>query len=122
MNLVIGGAGQGKLAWALAMTGLDGSAVSRTPADPRPILAGLETWLRDETNPMPALERFLAQRPGAVILCDEVGCGVVPMDREDRAWRERVGRTCCALAERADCVIRLYCGIPSILKGEPEWN
>ena len=122
MTLMIGGAGQGKLAYALSQLHMGMDQVARDPSEGKPILAGLETWLRDETNPMPALERFLAQRPGAVILCDEVGCGVVPMDREDRAWRERVGRTCCALAERADCVIRMYCGIPSILKGEVEWN
>ena len=122
MNLVIGGAGQGKLAWALAMTGLDGSAVSRTPADPRPILAGLETWLRGTEDPWPALEELLVRQPGVTILCDEVGCGVVPLDRSDRDWRERVGRTCCALAERADLVVRLYCGIPTILKGAAPWN
>ena len=66
---------------------------------------------------MPALEAYLRRRPDGVILCDEVGCGVVPMDSADRAWRERVGRTCCALAERADKVVRLYCGIPSMIKG-----
>ena len=85
-------------------------------------MTGLETWLRGETEPIPVLERLLKERPHVVILCNEVGSGVVPMDRDDRAWRERVGRTCCTLAERADCVIRMYCGIPSILKGEPEWN
>ena len=122
MTLIIGGAGQGKLAYALSQLHMEMDQVARDPWEGKPILSGLETWLRDETDPMPALERFLTERPGAVILCDEVGCGVVPMDREDRAWRERVGRTCCALAERANCVIRLYCGIPSILKGEPEWN
>ncbi len=122
MTLIIGGAGQGKLAYALAQLHMGMDQVARAPSEGKPVLAGLEAWLRGETDPMPALERFLERRPRAVILCDEVGSGVVPMDREDRDWRERVGRTCCALAELADCVIRLYCGIPSILKGEPEWN
>ena len=69
-------------------------------------------------DPLAALEAYLRRRPDAVILCDEVGCGVVPMDRTDREWRERVGRTCCYLAERAERVIRVYCGIPMVLKGE----
>ena len=122
MNLLIGGVGQGKLACALALTHLDESAVTHDPADPRPILAGLETWLRGTEDPWPALESLLARQPDVTILCDEVGCGVVPMDRSDRLWRERVGRTCCALAERADLVLRLYCGIPTILKGTSPWN
>ena len=68
-------------------------------------------------DPWPALNALLAAYPNACLLCDEVGCGVVPMDGGDRRWRERVGRTCCALAERAERVIRLYCGIPTIIKG-----
>ena len=122
MTLVIGGAGQGKLALTLRVLGMDGAQAGNTPEENTPILNHLETWLKTETDPMPALEKWLEACPQAVILCDEVGCGVVPMDRADRAWRERVGRTCCTLAARADCVVRLYCGIPSILKGEPKWN
>lgn len=122
MILVIGGAGQGKLAWALKMTGRTMDDVATQPEAGKPILTGLAQWLRKVEEPMPVLEAMLKECPQAIVICDEVGCGVVPMDREDRAWRERVGRTCCVLAERADCVVRLYCGIPSILKGEPKWN
>ena len=123
MILVIGGAGQGKLDWALRTTGLTEAEVSCDPRTPRPILTGLAQWLRGEENPMPALEALIERYPQAVILCDEVGCGVVPMDSADRAWRERVGRTCCALAERADRVVRLYCGIATTIKGDGyPWN
>lgn len=122
MNLIIGGAGQGKLACALKLTGLDETAVSNHPADIRPIVTGLETWLRGTDDPWPTLEQLLTVRPDVTIICDEVGSGVVPMAKEDRIWRERVGRTCCALAERADRVIRVYCGIPTVLKGAPLWN
>lgn len=52
-----------------------------------------------------------------VVICDEVGCGVVPIDEGERAWREDVGRLCCRLAERADVVVRLVCGIPQVLRG-----
>ena len=118
MTLIIGGAGQGKLRYALTLPGLDASQVASSPEEDRPILNHLETWLKNEAHPLPSLEAYLTKHPDAVILCDEVGCGVVPMDRSDRDWRERVGRTCCALAERADRVVRLYCGIPMVIKGE----
>ena len=122
MNLIVGGAGQGKLAYALEMTGLDRGNVSSQIGDAPLILTRLEAWLRTETDPWPALEVLLERQPEVTILCREVGCGVVPMDRADRDWRERVGRTCCGLAERADRVIRLCCGIPSFLKGGPQWS
>ena len=118
MTLIIGGAGQGKLRCALAFTGLNASQAGNLPEENPPILNHLETWLKTAADPLPALEAYLARRPDAVILCNEVGCGVVPMDRADRDWRERVGRTCCYLAERAERVIRVYCGIPMVLKGE----
>ena len=122
MTLIVGGAGQGKLSYALKMLRLDEEQVSFDPRQSAPVISDLERWLREEENPAPALEALLEERPDAVILCDEVGSGVVPMDAADRRWRERVGRTCCELAKRAKCVIRLYCGIPSVLKGEAPWN
>lgn len=124
MTLIVGGAHQGKLDYALRRLGAGADGVALTPeqAHTRPVLDHLERWLRTEADPLPALEALLEKNPGVVILCDEVGCGVVPLDPEERAWRERVGRTCCALAERAERVERLLCGIPMTLKGEPTWN
>ena len=53
-----------------------------------------------------------------IILATEVGGGVVPMDAAERAAREAAGRLACLLAARADCVVQLFCGIPTVLKGE----
>ena len=35
-----------------------------------------------------------------------------------RAGREAAGRLACLLAARADCVVQMFCGIPTVLKGE----
>ncbi len=48
----------------------------------------------------------------------EVGCGVVPADPDERARRERAGRLACLLASRADMVVRVMCGIPTVIKEE----
>lgn len=50
------------------------------------------------------------------IIMNEVGSGVVPMDRDERIWREAVGRVSCLFAERAEQVYRLIAGIPQRLK------
>ena len=53
-----------------------------------------------------------------VVIATEVGGGVVPLDRDEREARERAGRLNCLLAERADAVVRVFCGIPKIIRGE----
>ena len=53
-----------------------------------------------------------------ILIATEVGGGVVPMDANERADREAAGRLACLLAARADCVVQMFCGIPTVLKGE----
>jgi alpha-ribazole phosphatase len=56
------------------------------------------------------------QNPDLILICDEVGNGIVPMEKAERDWRECVGRVLCVLAREADSVERVQCGIPRILK------
>ena len=118
MILVIGGVGQGKLDYVLQKTGYGREQVARTPeeARTRPIFDGLERW--PELNE----EELLAANPELIVICDEVGCGVVPMDPAQRTWREQVGRLCCRLAARAERVERIFCGLPMVLKGDKAWS
>lgn len=53
-----------------------------------------------------------------IVLVDEIGCGVVPLQKFDRVWRECVGRLSCKLAEKADTVVLMQCGLPTVLKGK----
>ena len=53
-----------------------------------------------------------------IVIATEVGGGVVPIDARERAAREAAGRLACLLAARADCVVQMFCGIPTVLKGE----
>jgi len=51
-----------------------------------------------------------------IIICDELGCGIIPLDASDRQYREDVGRIMCSLAEKAGHVYRVICGIGQKLK------
>ncbi len=76
--------------------------------------------LAAEAETADALEK-LADKLSAsydIVLATEVGGGVVPMDAAERAAREAAGRLACLLASRADCVVQMFCGIPTVLKGE----
>ncbi len=61
-----------------------------------------------------ALADELAQNE--VVIATEVGGGVVPVDAEQRAAREAAGRLSCLLARRAQRVVRVFCGLPMVLK------
>lgn len=53
-----------------------------------------------------------------VVAATEIGGGIVPMDADERRAREAAGRLACLLAARADTVIEMFCGIPTVLKGD----
>ena len=44
------------------------------------------------------------------------------MDKNERIWREAVGRLCCSLAQRAERVERVFCGLSTVLKGDGAWK
>ena len=48
----------------------------------------------------------------------EAGGGGAPAAPAQRAAREKAGRLACLLAARAGCVVRVFCGLPLVLKGE----
>ena len=52
-----------------------------------------------------------------IVIINEIGCGIIPLDRSEREWRELTGRAGCVIAERSDAVYRLCCGIPVKIKG-----
>lgn len=70
-----------------------------------------------ECGDVAALAQRLAEQYEVVILT-ETGGGVVPVDASQRREREAAGRLGCLLAARADTVVRIFCGLPLILKGE----
>ena len=120
MVLIVGGAAQGKLAFARRELGV--TVWSDGIIDKENCLYNLHRALRDQPEAETLLERWLTDHPDGVVICDEVGCGVVPVDPAQRARREQVGRLCCRLAKRAERVERIFCGLPMVLKGEGPWN
>ena len=69
------------------------------------------TVLQDGQELREFAQRFCERHPDAVVVANEVGAGVVPMNREDRAFREAVGRALCVIAQKAESVTRCVCGI-----------
>ncbi|MCD7843742.1 MAG: bifunctional adenosylcobinamide kinase/adenosylcobinamide-phosphate guanylyltransferase [Clostridiales bacterium] len=122
MRLIIGGAGQGKLSYALCTYNCTPADVTETFSSARTgrifdrFHAAVRAALEAGESPQRLTEELLKANPDVIILCDEVGCGVIPVQPEERVWRETVGRLCCDLAEQAESVERVFCGLSMRLK------
>ncbi len=57
-----------------------------------------------------------AQNPDIVIVTDEIGYGIVPAERQLRDYREMTGRICTELAGISEEVHRVVCGIGTRIK------
>ena len=111
MELVIGGAFQGKLTWALQHYGLTMADVCDLAAgDPVP---GKKCYWHLEalTRRCDDAEQYLPLFADAVVITREVGGGIVPM-----AWREAHGTLVQRLAREAAHVTRVLCGLTEVLK------
>lgn len=121
--LIIGGAHQGKRALAQRVFGLShGDIADGQICTPETIgQTRAVDKLHCLTRRYPKTD-FRALLRGKIILCDEIGCGVVPADCADDAWREATGRLLCDIAAEADAVVRVLAGVPQVIKGELPWN
>lgn len=124
MEMIIGGAFQGKSAYArqqfpdiLFRNGesLDDEELIRSKG-----IVGLHRFIRKEMKKGRTQEALMALMtqldPEVILVTDEVGYGVVPLDPFDRSFREVVGRICTELAARSSRVTRIVCGVPSVIK------
>lgn len=144
MEVYFGGAFQGKLEYVLEKKGClkvaDGAGCSLKDIKEAQVLNHLHLYIKrltykegaaynttvDDTitadttaKTMPAAEiinDIYEANPDIILICDEVGGGIVPLKKEDRIYRETVGRALCCAVKKSDRVERVMCGIGQCLK------
>ena len=114
MILVVGGRGSGKREYVLSL-GYTPEQMADGVLDEKPVLLDLQDIVMNDVENAPALLPELLKKK--VVVCDEVGSGVIPLGKDRRLGREATGRLCCRLAEQATRVVRMVSGIPTIIKG-----
>lgn len=127
MKLVIGGFAQGKLNYVLNKYNIETSKIwdgeiPKNLGEQRAtvIINHLHNWIKSriEQNGCPEEEifAFVEKFPDCVIISDEVGNGIVPIEAFEREYRERTGRILVELAKKAEEVERVICGIGQKIK------
>lgn len=110
MELYIGGYHQGKYHYVMK---------SREIPEER-IWNEFHLWFRqaleEGREPEEETREYLREHPDCVVISDEVGNGIVPMEAFEREYRERLGRMLVEIAAEAKRVERVICGIGQRIK------
>lgn len=126
MTLITGGAYQGKLEYVRNTFCIskvtDGSVCDLSEVTNARCISAyhelVKRLINSEIEPIVFTENLCNENPNMIVIINEIGSGIIPFEKEERLWREAVGRCGCILAKKADIVIRVMCGIPHFLKGE----
>lgn len=126
MKFIIGGAYQGKKTFAKAKYDIQNEEIwicsRENPSVDwnRPCISNLEEFvfccISNGENPLEEVKQHRDKLKNSILICRDIFCGVVPMNAQERKWREETGRLCSYLAEEADTVTRIYCGLEQKLK------
>ena len=132
MKLVIGGYAQGKLDYILKESNQEHYVIfdSKVPNAEQlqeiarqgktVVINHFHHWGKERISQGENMEEeifaFLEKSPKCVIISDEIGNGIVPVNALEREYRERVGRILVKLAGQADEVVRVICGIGQKIK------
>ena len=132
MKLIVGGCSQGKLDYVLAGSILtdfyvcDGELPDEEQvkeaieAGKIVIINHFHMWMRtsikEGKTPEKEILEFVGNNSNSIVISDEIGNGIVPMDGFEREYRERTGRILVKLAQQADEVVRVICGIGQKIK------
>lgn len=121
MIFVIGSASQGKTEFVSKTFGIQESDIlDAEKTDARTLkqakaIKHLERliyhFMKEDKDALSFIKELIEVNPNLIIISNEIGSGLVPIDAFDRAYREAVGRICCQVAKCASQVYRIHCGI-----------
>lgn len=135
MIFIIGGEHQGKLNYALTLTEfknedvLDCSKMHNLKLNEmkkcnKKVLYNLNILIKellraydDEETVKEKIRIMFKDCRISVVISNEIGYGIVPIDRFERRYRELTGRICCDIAKESKEVHRVVCGIGTVIKG-----
>lgn len=136
MIFIIGGENQGKLEYLFNISrfkkenvvdclNVDELKAEEILMSNRPVIYNFNNLIKellvvydDEEKVKEKIKKMIKENRKAVIISNEIGYGIVPIDKFERRYRELTGRICCEIAKESKEVHRVICGIGTIIKGE----
>ena len=98
-----------------------GEAYAREHYPEASVICGYEELVREQLekgdDPLQKAEEYIQELPeNAVLVLTEMGCGMVPAEKEERYFRDANGQVNCLFAARAHRVIRVLAGIGQVIR------
>ena len=126
MILIIGGAYQGKLSYVKEHFLLEDKDIFVCKSGQceittnKQVIYGLQhiilSQVKDGIDSVLYVKEHIEFFKDKILICEDASCGIVPIEKDMRTYRESSGRILSYLASQADEVIRVFCGIGSKLK------
>lgn len=124
MKMFIGGAHQGKRMYAESLypnvQWVDGNYCDEeeifTCQGIYAFHAYIKRGIENDWNLESLMDRLQEKNPDIFIITDEIGYGIVPIERQQREYREMTGRICTKAAGLSSEVYRIICGIGTRIK------
>lgn len=125
MELIIGGAYQGKTEFSKEKFGFSDEDICICEKDgkidfSKKCISHIERYsfwcVEHGIEPSEHFFEHAKNFEHGVVISDDISCGVVPIDKTERAWREANGRLLIKIAEKSEHVTRVFCKIPTELK------
>ena len=126
MVLITGGAYQGKVDFAVDKFNVSRKDIYTCTRDKVELPEGAGiinnveelVWacFANDRDPLKYLAARKSRWNKSVMIVNDISCGIVPMDKNERIFREAVGRTTMYLAQEAIAVVRVFAGIGKRLK------
>ena len=124
MELIVRGIFQGQLAYGQELfpdlEWVDGAACSledlKSAGGVFDFQELVRRLLEEKELPEDLGDRIYEENPDLIVIANEVGSGVVPVDPLEREFREKTGRICTCLAGHSHRVHRVICGIGKVIK------
>ena len=126
MILIIGGAYQGKLEYVFNEYSLINDDVFCCHEDldyinfNKKIIYNINLFilamLKKNKNSLEYIKNNIEKFNNKIIICEDISCGVVPIDSTMRKLREEVGYILSIISKKSDKVVRVFCGIGMVIK------
>ncbi len=126
MKLIVGGAYQGKLDYAIQNYSITESEIYNCQKDSifidftKKVINDFHLFvfaqLCENINTLDYIKNNIKNFEDKIIICEDISCGVVPVEPKMRKWRESVGHCAAFISKNSDEVIRVFCGLGTKLK------
>ncbi|MBQ2862253.1 MAG: bifunctional adenosylcobinamide kinase/adenosylcobinamide-phosphate guanylyltransferase [Oscillospiraceae bacterium] len=125
MELIIGGAFQGKTAFAKENFDIFDADIfvcekNSAPEFDKKCISHIEKFsfwcIEHGIEPADYFFEHAENIEEKIIISDDISCGVVPINKTERAWREANGRLLIKLSKESEHVTRIFCGLSQRLK------